>query len=640
MTTIQDVLKKVREYNQNADFKLIEKAYEVAAEAHKNDKRASGEPYIEHPLNVAYILAEFQMDDESICAALLHDVIEDANYDVNYIKKAFGADVALLVDGVTKITELKAKSREEYQAESLRKMLFATAKDIRVLIIKLCDKLHNMRTLGYLPREKQIRIAKEVMDVYAPLAYRLGIDKIKSELEDLAFKILEPEKYSEIEEKIKKNQKEREEEVEIIKKIVKNALKDAHIEAAIHGRAKDIYSIWRKMQRKERNFDEIYDVIGMRIITKSVKDCYEVLGLIHGMWKPIPRRFKDYIAMPKTNMYQSLHTIAITESGQIVEIQIRTAEMDRIAEEGVAAHWEYKDVKTDDSKFDKKLSWLKQIMDWQKSTTSPQEFVESVEVDFFGNEIYVFTPKGDVIELPSGSTVIDLAYAVHSNLGDRCTGAKINGTFSSIRTELKTGDVVEILTSKNQKPSRNWMKIAKTNKAKQKIRKHLQESGKMPVRRYHPVEAESEEISKNLIITEKYENPTIRLSKCCNPLPGEDIIGLKGKTNIITVHRQDCEALEKGRVVQKRVKSKWKNDYVGTVEVILETVDRVGLFADVLNTIAATGTNVQGANAKIISPDLAECRFALAIDDLEHLKDLINRVKRVQGVKKVYLGKI
>jgi len=640
MPTIESLIKKVKEYSPSVNEALIRKAYEVAEKAHRNERRASGEPFIIHPLSVAESLAEFKMDEASICAALLHDVVEDTPESIDRIKSEFGEEIAMLVDGVTKITTLKSKSREEYQTESLRKMLFATAKDIRVIIIKLLDKLHNMKTLEFLPKEKQLRISKEVMDVYAPIAYRLGIEKIKNQLEDLAFKYLEPEKFNEIEEKIKKNKRAREEQIENLRQFLENALKEHKIPCKVVGRLKNIYSIYKKMVRKERTFEEIFDVVALRVVTDTPDNCYKIIGIIHSMWKPIPRRFKDFIAMPKVNMYQSLHDVVIGEGGTIIEIQVRTEEMDKLAEEGIAAHWKYKGLETD-KKFDKKLSWLKEIMDWQQDA-SAKEFVESLEIDFFKDEIYVFTPKGDVIELPKGSTPIDFAYSIHSGIGDHCIGAKVNCTFVSLRHELRTGDVVEIMTSKTQKPSVGWMKIVKTAKALSKIKKYLYEEEKIPARGTKKIEREELSVSggQGILLIEGVKNPKIKLAKCCNPLPGQEIIGYADKVRGVVIHKADCGNSKLKDTQKRKVKVHWRSEFSALIELKVEAIDRVGLLADILNTIASTSTNLETANAKMLGKDMSECTFKIKVEDLDHIRNLIERIKKLKDIKKIYIGKL
>lgn len=638
MITIADIIKKVKSYDKKADETILKKAYEIALNAHKNEKRASGEPFILHPLEVANLVADFKMDIESVCAALLHDTVEDTEYSMDKLKKDFGEEVAMIVDGLTKMTQLKSKGREEYQFESMRKMLLATAKDIRIIIIKLLDKLHNMRTLHYLPRDKQVRIAREVMGIYVPLAYRLGIHRVKTQLEELAFRYVDPLKYNEINTKVKAKIKEREKEIEKLTKALGDALKKNSIPIDIVGRVKTAYAIYRKMIRKDRSFEEIFDVVGIRIVTDSIENCYKILGVLHNLWKPIPRRFKDYIAMPKVNMYQSLHDVVIGPDGRIVEIQIRTKEMDEIAQEGIAAHWEYKGVKSG-SDFDKKLSWLREIIDWQQDSGTAKEFIESLEIDFFKDEIYTFTPKGDVVELPKDSTPLDFAYAVHSEVGDHCVGAKVNGTFVSLRHPLRTGDVVDIITSKTQKPSRSWLNIAKTAKALQKIRRFVQERENIPAKALKKkTEAEIEKKGTGIIICESITNPEFKLSHCCMPNPGDEIIGYSSKTGAVMVHKKDCKEPKKSS--KRKVKIEWRKNFSDKLTLKMEAVQRVGLFADILNTISATGTNISSANAKVIGNNMAECSFKVDIDDLEHVIELIDRIKKIQGIKKIYLGSL
>ncbi|MBI2672938.1 bifunctional (p)ppGpp synthetase/guanosine-3',5'-bis(diphosphate) 3'-pyrophosphohydrolase, partial [Candidatus Woesearchaeota archaeon] len=464
---LKDLINKIKEYNKKSGLEIIRKAYDFANEFHKNEKRASGEPFIQHPLNVAFILADLKMDDSTITAALLHDVVEDTAASLDVVKKEFGAEVASLVDGVTKLTSIKYNRKLDYNAESIRKMLMASTKDVRVIIIKLADKLHNMRTLKYLPEEDQKRIAKDTLEIYAPLAYRLGIASTKRELEDLSFKYLEPEMYQKFKEKFGKKRSEREIELKKLKSTLEKELEKYGIKATIKGRPKHFYSIYKKMITKHRTFEEIYDLIGLRIITDTVKNCYEILGIIHSLWKPISGEFNDYIAMPKENMYQSLHT-AVMALNQPIEVQIRTEEMDRVAEEGIAAHWKYKGI-YGDKDFDKKLSWLREMLEMHNSSKSTKEFMEFLKIDFFEDEIYVFSPKGDVIRLPKGSCPIDYAYAVHTDLGNKCNGAIINGRIVPLRYELKNGDIINILTLNISKPKRDWLKIVKTTKAKSKI---------------------------------------------------------------------------------------------------------------------------------------------------------------------------
>jgi GTP pyrophosphokinase len=481
---LDDLLTRVLEYNKNANIELIEKAYNYAMEKHSKQKRFSGEPYIIHPDAVAEILAGLQMDTYTICAGLLHDVVEDTDVSYENIKDEFGGEIADLVDGVTKLgkvgngSKVDGASRKdnsakvEEQAENMRKMLLAMSKDIRVILIKLADRLHNMRTLKYIPPDKQREKAQETLDIYAPIAHRLGISKIQWELEDLSLRYLDPEGYYDLVEKVAKKRAQREEYIKNIIAQLKVKLDEVGIKASIDGRPKHFYSIYRKMKQQHKNFEQIFDLTAIRVIVDTVKDCYGVLGTVHTMWKPIPGRFKDYIAMPKPNMYQSLHTTLIGLGGETFEVQIRTWEMHRTAEYGIAAHWKYKEGKNNDDSFDKKLSWLRQLLEWQGELKDAREFMETLKIDLFTDEVYVFTPKGDVINLPAGATPIDFAYNIHTDIGHRCIGAKVNGKLMSLDYKLKNGDIVSIITSSNTKkgPSRDWLSIVKSSQARNKIK--------------------------------------------------------------------------------------------------------------------------------------------------------------------------
>lgn len=468
---LKDLINKIKIYMEDPDIALIKRAYKYAEKAHSNQFRVSGEPFIEHPLGVAYILADLELDIISIAGALLHDVVEDTEITSEDIKKEFGPEVALLVDGVTKLTRLKFKSKEEHQAESLRKMFIAMAEDIRVILIKLADRLHNMRTLSYLEENKRKNKSQETVEIYAPLAHRLGMSRLKWELEDLAFRFLDPVMYYEVAQKVASNRKQREKDIQKAITLLKDRLNDLNIDAEIYGRPKHLYSIFQKMKRKEIDFSEIYDLTAIRILVDSVRGCYEVLGLVHELWKPIPGRFKDYIAMPKSNMYQSLHTTVIGPNGDPLEIQIRTPEMHRTAEYGIAAHWRYKEGRVRDESFEEKLSWLRQLLEWQSDLQEPQEFMETLKIDLFEDEVFVFTPKGDVISLPRGVTPVDFAYHIHTEVGQSCVGSKVNSKIKPLEYRLKNGDIVEIQTSKTSTgPSRDWLKFVKTSKARSKIK--------------------------------------------------------------------------------------------------------------------------------------------------------------------------
>ena len=470
----EDLMQKINENCHNIDKDMVKRAYDLACDAHKDQKRESGEPYVTHPVDVASILAEMGMDTSTIVAGLLHDVIEDTEYTYEDIKNSFNEEIANLVQGVTKLGKIEYKTKEEQQADNVRKMLLAMAKDIRVIIIKLADRLHNLRTLKFMPKEKQKQKAKETLDIYAPLAHRLGISKIKWELEDLAFRYLHEEEYYDLVKEIAEKRVERETYIAEIKEDLSKKLEESEIDSDIDGRPKHFYSIYKKMVNKNKSIEQIFDLTAIRILVNTVKDCYGVLGIVHTIYKPIPGRFKDYIAMPKPNMYQSLHTTVIGPQGKTFEIQIRTFEMHKTAEYGIAAHWKYKEGENQEEKensFENKLAWLRDMLEWQKETADAEEFIEGFKIDLFVDEIFVFTPKGVVINLPSGATPIDFAYRIHTDIGNRCVGAKVNGKIVPLDYKLKTGEIAEVLTSKNAKgPNIDWLNIAKSNQAKSKIR--------------------------------------------------------------------------------------------------------------------------------------------------------------------------
>jgi GTP pyrophosphokinase len=473
LTQLKTLIEEIPKYQPGADLDLIARAYRFSEHSHHGQQRASGEPYLSHPLEVAHLLVNFKMDAVTVTAGLLHDVLEDTEATKADLQREFGAEIAELVDGVTKIGKLAFSSREERQAENFRKMLVAMARDLRVLMIKLADRLHNMRTLDYLPDDKARKIAQETLDIYAPLAHRLGMAKVKAELEDLALRRLHLEDYQELMRRVAKRRLEREAEINQLIAIMQDKLSEVGIEAKIGGRPKHFYSIWKKMHEGGREFDEIYDLTAVRVITNTVRDCYGALGVIHSLWKPVPGRFKDFIAMPKVNMYQSLHTTVIGPKGDPVEIQIRTREMHRIAEEGIAAHWLYKEKKSDRDHFDEAFKWLRQLLESQKEVNDPKEFLDTVRLDLFPDEVYVFTPRGDVKALPEGSTPIDFAYTVHTDVGHHCVGAKVNGKLVPLRYTLRQGDIVEIVTSPTQHPSRDWLKIVKSTRSRSKINQWL-----------------------------------------------------------------------------------------------------------------------------------------------------------------------
>ena len=620
MATIDDIIKNTKKYNKKSNSKLISKAYEFAKAHHEGQVRKSGEPYIIHPVEVAYIVSTLELDDNAICAALLHDVVEDTDVTRDDIINEFGEEIANLVDGVTKLGKIAHYlDKEEEQVENYRKFFMAMAKDIRVLMIKLADRLHNMRTLKHLSDERKYAIAKETMQLYAPLANRLGIYSVKWELEDLSFLYTEPEAYAELVEGIKKRRAEREKFINDIIIEIRKKLKELKIEAEVYGRPKHFYSIYRKMKKDNKTLDQIYDLFAMRIIVNSVKDCYAALGLVHELYKPMPGRFKDYISMPKPNMYQSLHTTLIGTEGTPFEVQIRTWDMHRVAEYGIAAHWAYKEGKSV-SASDEKLSWLREAIEWQKETNDDKDFLSKLKFDLFDEEVFVFTPKGDIKSLPTGSTPIDLAYNIHEQVGHRMTGAKVNSRIVPITTKLENGDIVEIITSDSAKgPSRDWLKIVKTTQARNKIQnwfkkaqrdenilkgkelieKELKRIGmsfadlfktewvskalerykyntledcyaaigfgaisaaKIITRLLEEYKKENKEeeienkiqelreykgnekskVSKTGVVVKGIDNCLVKLSRCCNPLPGDEIIGYITKGRGVSVHRADC----------------------------------------------------------------------------------------------------
>ncbi|MBW1976495.1 MAG: bifunctional (p)ppGpp synthetase/guanosine-3',5'-bis(diphosphate) 3'-pyrophosphohydrolase [Deltaproteobacteria bacterium] len=473
MIRLNDITSSLLGYHPEADVSLVEKAYVYSAKVHQGQVRLSGEPYLSHPLEVAHILTQMKMDVISVVAGLLHDTIEDTGAELSEIERLFGKETANIVDGVTKISKMKFSDSEERQAENMRKMILAMATDIRVIIVKLADRLHNMQTLGFQPPEKQRLIAKETLDIYAPLAGRMGIYWMKSTLQDLCLYYLEPEIYAKIKSDLAERKGDREKFIEEVKALLSQKLKEANINAAIKGRHKNLYSIYTKMKEQNLSPNQVYDILAFRVIVDSLKECYEVLGLIHSTWKPIPGRFKDYVSLPKANMYQSLHTSVIGPLGQRMEIQIRTWEMDKVAEEGIAAHWKYKEGLVASKTDEKQIKWLRQLLEWQKSLQDPKEFMETVRMDLFPDEVYVFTPKGEVKEFPKGATPVDFAYSIHSEVGNKCIGAKVNGRMVPLRYELKNGDTVEIITSNKHEPSKDWLEFVKTPRARTKIRQWI-----------------------------------------------------------------------------------------------------------------------------------------------------------------------
>ena len=706
--TLDGLLEKARTNRPDVDLSLIENAWAYAQKAHDGQVRESGEPYFDHPVAVAFILADMNLDPNTIAAGLLHDVIEDTGKSYGEISEAFGPEIAALVDGVTKLSRMDFKSREEQQAESLRKMFVAMAKDIRVILIKLADRLHNMRTLDYSPPEKQKRVAGETLEIYAPLAHRLGMWRMKWELEDLSLRYLDSIAYYELVERVATKRQEREGYIEEARETLEAALDEIGISAEIQGRPKHFYSIYRKMEKQGKDFGEIWDLMGLRVIVGTLRECYAVLGAVHSIWKPIPGRFKDYVAMPKSNMYQSLHTTVIGPRGEPLEIQIRTWEMHRTAEYGIAAHWRYKEGGGSGGDFEEKITWLRQILEWQKETRNGTEFVETLKVDLFSDEVYVFTPRGDVKTLPAGSTPVDFAYSIHTDIGHSCSGARVNGRMVPLSTKLSTGDIVEIITSKSQTgPSRDWLAIAKTSKAKGKIRQWLKEQ-----RREASVEQGKELIEKELRrlglevranmkeerlleVAQKFsyqsasdllgsvgygklsaaqvvtrlvperaadeaprplptrpksrsshgvrvpgvDNVLVRFARCCNPVPGDEIIGYVTRGRGVSVHRLDCRNAsiilhnEEDRVVEVYWDTKAGESYA--VDIEMEAYDAPGLLTLVINTTVEMKAHVSAVTARTAKNRLALISMTMEINDVKHMNSVIERLKRISGVQSV-----
>ena len=723
----KELINSVLKYHPSTDISMIEKAYKVASEAHEGQKRKSGEPYIIHPLCVAIILADLELDKETIVAGLLHDAVEDTWMTYEEVEKEFSSEVALLVDGVTKLGQLSySADKVEVQAENLRKMFLAMAKDIRVILIKLADRLHNMRTLQYMRPEKQQEKARETMDIYAPIAMRLGISKIKVELDDLSLKYLKPDVYYDLVHKVALRKSEREQFVGAIVKEVKKHMDDANIKAQVDGRVKHFFSIYKKMVNQDKTIDQIYDLFAVRILVDTVKDCYAALGVIHEMYKPIPGRFKDYIAMPKPNMYQSLHTTLIGPNGQPFEIQIRTYEMHRTAEYGIAAHWKYKE--SSDGKApvgkseEEKLNWLRQILEWQRDMSDNKEFMSLLknDLDLFADSVYCFTPQGDVKTLPSGSTPVDFAYSVHSAVGNKMVGARVNGKLVPIEYEIKNGDRIEIITSQNsQGPSRDWLKLVKSTQAKNKInqwfKKELKEDnilkGKEMLAQYARakgfkianytknqylaavlrkygfrdwdsvlaaighgglkegqvfnklVEAYDKENKKNLtdeqvleaasetqeklhiaksksgIVVKGIHDVAVRFSKCCNPIPGDEIVGFVTRGRGITIHRTDCvnvlnmSETDRTRLIEaewQQPDTKEKEKYMAEIQVYAN--NRTGLLVDLSKIFTERKIDLRSINSRTSKQEKATISMSFEIGSKEELRSLIEKIRQVESV--------
>jgi GTP pyrophosphokinase len=631
------------------EARLIEKAYSFAFEAHKSQKRLSGEPFITHPLSVAKLLYEIGFDKKVIAAGLLHDTVEDTGILLKDLEKHFDTEIASLVDGVTKISRIKSENIKQRQAENIRKMLFSMIGDIRVILIKLADKLHNMRTLEYLDEEKARRIARETLDIYAPLAGRLGMARVKVELEDLALKYVEPGFYEDITSYIDQSKDLREKYIEKVKRILLKAFDQYGIGATILGRAKHFYSIYQKMKEKDKTFDEIFDLFALRIITQSVKECYEVLGVVHRLWKPFGGRFKDFVAMPKSNMYQSLHTTVVGPEGKTLEVQIRTEKMNLIAEEGIAAHWAYKEGKKEVKGIEKELKWLKKLKMWKEGMDNPANFMEDLQKDLLEDEIYVFTPKGDIIDLPVASTPIDFAYKIHTEVGNHCYGAIVNDRISSLRKSLHSCDVVKILTAKNATPSMEWLDVVKTSRARHKIRSfyHYQLMKKEENKSQEKAHGTRPRVAKKAeagvqekfppdefrLIAEGEKNVQLNLAQCCNPHPGDEIIGYITRGKGITVHRIDCKNLKALKDYEKRkISVEWeeKTKKIYTVDIVSK--DRSGLLMDISTAIANTNANIVELHLKSGSDGMVKGTFRIQIKQDQQLKIFLKDIKAIPEI--------
>ncbi len=724
---IEEFFDRVNKYLTEDQVAFVRKAYELAAEAHAVQRRKSGEPYIIHPIGVASILAQLQMDDKTLAAAFLHDVVEDTDYTLEDIKERFGVVVANLVDGVTKLGKIEYISKEDRQIENYRKMFLAMARDIRVVLIKLADRLHNMRTMKYMPVHKQQSISRETLEIYAPLAHRLGIYTIKWELEDLAFRYMEPDIYYNLVEQVKIKRREREAMINEAMAEMKESLEKANIKCEIQGRPKNFYSIHKKMLRDHKELNEIYDLLAIRVLVDTVKDCYGTLGIVHSMWRPIPGRFKDYVAVPKSNMYQSLHTTVLSTGGQPLEIQIRTFEMHRISEYGIAAHWRYKESggskpasqSSTDKGFDAKLSWLRQLLEWHQDMNDSRDFVNTVKMDIFADEVFVFTPRGDVIDLPVGSVPIDFAYRIHTDVGNRCVGAKVNGRIVPLDFKLSNGDIVEVITSKQSSgPSRDWLNIVGSSDTRNKIKgwfkkerreeniikgremlekeaKRLGYDPKVLARPEKLKEAgtklriDSDEnllaalgyggVTLNSVISKLVEiykkdqklNTTkdlsellaelkprkskakashgilvkgeegimVKLARCCNPIPGDPVIGYITRGSGVSVHRADCpNVLSNNPDEQSRlIEVSWDVgiDSVYKVNIVITSVNRPGMMADIMMATSEAKLNIFSLNCRTDKNKVATTHIGLDISSLEQLEYIMNRIRRMKGVYSV-----
>lgn len=656
---IETLIKIIEENVPNADTEIVKRAYDFAFLHHRDQKRFSGEPYIIHPLEIAIILATLKLDTTTITAALLHDIVEDTGITLDTIKQLFGEDIALLVDGVTKISSIKKKSKSIEQAHNIRKMLLATIKDVRVILIKLADKLHNMRTIMFLPDTKQKRISQEALDIYAPLAGRLGMSKIRAEIEDLAFHVLHHEDYHEIASKVVQRKQEIEDYIENIRSTIHEKLYDLDINAEITGRAKHYYSIYRKMKNQDKSFEDIFDIRAIRIITNEIKDCYAILGTIHTLWTPIALRFKDFIAVPKSNMYQSLHTTVIGPDGHRLEIQIRTWDMHATAEMGIAAHWLYKEKTRSHAHDYKNLTILKNLDKLQKET-STREFMKELKMDLYEDEIFVFTPKGKIVKLAKGATPIDFGYAIHSEIGSHCIGARVNNSLVPLRTELQSGDIVEVLTSKKGHPSESWLKFVKSSNARYKIRnairKRQEETAPAETKPEQPKPDKTAEVSipenelikikkarkqtKSDLVIDGTTNVLIKLSQCCQPIPGDEVVGFITRGRGITVHKKTCPSLKRLRTEKERIINiRWEGENSGNtypIKLAVYGIDRPNLLKDLAEEISQCKSNILKVDAQVTENYNFAFKIVLEVKSIEHLNEIIKRLKTVKNITDVH----
>lgn len=710
MIRINDIIDKITEYYPDADLDIIDRAYIYSARVHDGQVRLSGEPYLSHPLEVAGILTDMKLDVVSVAAGLLHDVVEDTHATIEEIHEMFGKDVSHIVSGVTKLSVLPFSSGSQArQAESIRKMILAMADDIRVIFIKLADRLHNMRTLKFHSPKKKAKIARETLDIYAPIAGRLGIYWIKKELEDASFMYIQPDEYFKIEQHVNKDKEEGEKYIETVKDLIKKKMDEHNLECEVLGRYKYFYSIYKKMLSQNLEFEDVYDIIAFRIILDTVPHCYEALGVIHSLWKPVAKKFKDYIGVPKPNMYQSLHTTVIGPFGERIEIQIRTWDMDKVAKSGIAAHWSYKEGLHPDEKTTKTFSWIQNLVENQENFKNPDEFLENVRIDLFPDEVYVFTPRGEIKTVPNGATPVDFAYLIHTEVGNQCVGAKVNGRIVTLQYELKTGDTVEISTSKKSHPSKDWLNFVKTVKARSRIRqwiktqekersitlgremcekafrkyrlnfntllkseemekvvehfgfKHVDDLiasvgyGKITplqiVRKVEPKPDEKEDSASfldKIISRVKKKKPKtgvtvkgvddilIKFGKCCQPVPGDSIIGYITRGYGVTVHRTSCVNAMK-MSPERQIDVEWSVDIADTypVKILVRSYDRVGLLADITANISKNGANILSANTETRQTKIVDSLFTIAVENTDHLNKVLSAIRKIKHIQDV-----